>query len=122
MNTVDWLASLFSSIDAMDAAAFAGHLAPDAEFRFGNLPPVRGREAIAAFVGGFFQSIAGLRHAVERHWQAGDTVVCRGEVSYRRHDGSEVTVPFANIMHLANGLAADYRIYADVSPLYAPAA
>ena len=122
MNPSDWLDSLFSSIDAMDTPAFVGHLAPDATFQFANLPPVQGSGPIAAMVGGFFQSIRGVRHTLAERWICDDTLVCRGSVSYLRHDGGEVNVPFANIMKLRDGLAVEYRIYADVSPLFAPAA
>ena len=121
-NHEHWMASLFASIDRMDAAAFAGHLAPEARFAFGNAPPVTGREAIGQAVAGFFAALGGLRHAIERHWSCGDTLICHGTVTYRRKDGSEVALPFANVMTLAGGLATDYRIYADLTPLFAPAA
>jgi limonene-1,2-epoxide hydrolase len=120
--TTAWLDSLFSAIDAMDTSAFVGHLTPDAEFRFGNLPAVHGAEAIAAMVGGFFQGIRGLRHTLHAHWSSGDAVICHGMVTYTRHDGSELTVPFANIMRRDGERAGDYRIFADVSALFAPAA
>ena len=120
--TATWLDSLFAAIDGKDTARFVAHLAPDATFQFGNLPPVRGSEAIAAMVGGFFQAIGGLRHARLEHWTSGKTVICHGTVTYRRLDGGEVSMPFANIMKRDGERATDYRIYADVSPLFAPAA
>ena len=119
MNADAWLGRLFAAIDGMDEKAFAGCLTPDAEFQFGNLPSVRGTAQIEAMVGGFFRSIAGLGHVLHGHWICGDTLICRGTVTYQRRDGKEVALPFANIMRLEGGRACEYRIYGDVSPLYA---
>lgn len=114
----EWLHDLFSSIDRRDAAAFVEFLAPDAVFRFGSAPPVGGRGAIQDAVAAFFTTIAGCRHELERSWADTDTVVCEGEVTYRRHDGSTITLPFANVFELRDRLIGRYSIYADVGPLY----
>jgi len=42
-----------------------------------------------------------------------------GEVTYTRHDGSRVTLPFANVFRLRDDLISEYLIYADLAPLYA---
>ena len=115
----DWIAALFATIDRQDAEAFAGFLADDARFAFGNLPAVAGRAAIRDFVAGFFSSIRALSHVVPDAWQAGDAVICRGEVTYTRHDGSVLTVPFANVFRMDGDKVRDYRIYTDASALYA---
>jgi ketosteroid isomerase-like protein len=115
----DWIAALFAAIDRQDAEAFAGFVTEDARFVFGNLPAVEGRAAIRDFVAGFFASIRSLSHDVPDAWQAGDTVICRGEVSYTRHDGSVLTVPFANVFRMEGDRVRDYRIYMDASALYA---
>lgn len=120
MSAKPWLDGLFAAIDRQDADAFAGFLAEDAAFRFGNLPVVEGRHAIREFVAGFFQSIRGVSHSVLESWQAGDALVCRGEVTYTRHDGSTLSVPFANIFKLAGERVRDYLIYVDASALYSP--
>lgn len=117
----DWIAELFSAIDRKDADAFAGYVTEDARFAFGNLPAVAGRAAIRDFVAGFFASIRAVSHQVPDAWQAGDTVVCRGEVSYTRHDGSILTVPFANVFRMDGDKVRDYRIYMDASALYTAA-
>jgi limonene-1,2-epoxide hydrolase len=115
----DWLADLFSSIDSQDTARFKGFLADDAEFRFGSAPAVVGREQIGAAVDGFFASIAGCQHDVPSTWSTGDSIVCEGEVTYRRHDGSEITLPFVNVFNMSGRLIARYKIYIDIGPLYA---
>ena len=113
------LQRLFAAIDARDAAAFVGFLAADAQFRFGAAPAVSGREAIAAAVTAFFESIAGLEHRVDMAMRDGDTLVCEGEVTYTRHDGSEVSLPFADVFEMQGEQIAAYKIYMDIGPLYA---
>ncbi len=110
---------LFATIDNKDAASFVQFLTEDAVFRFGSAPQVRGREAIREAVDGFFATIAGCRHAIGNSFGNDSTLVCEGEVTYRRHDGTEITVPFANIFEYDGDLIAYYKIYVDIAPLYA---
>ena len=110
---------LFVSIDSMDTEGFLGFIAPDAEFRFASAPPVHGHAAIREAVDGFFSSIAALGHSLQRMVADGNAVVCEGEVTYTRHDGSMITLPFCNVFEVQDGLISVYRIYIDVAPLYA---
>jgi limonene-1,2-epoxide hydrolase len=110
---------LFVSIDAMDTEGFLGFIAPDAEFRFGSTPPVKGHDGIRAAVKGFFSSFAALSHNLQRVVADDNGVVCEGEVTYTRHDGSNITLPFCNVFEVDDGLISLYRIYIDVAPLYA---
>jgi ketosteroid isomerase-like protein len=110
---------LFAAIDSNDATAFVGFLTDDAVFRFGSAPAVQGRAAIHNAVAGFFSSIAGCAHAVNTSIRDGETLVCEGEVTYRRHNGSEITLPFADVLEYDGDLIANYKIYMDISPLYA---
>ena len=123
MNSVDAAGSdtggLFAAIDAKDAASFVSYLTEDAVFRFGSAPPVQGREQIREAVNAFFASIAGCRHTISNSLRNGPTLVCEGEVAYQRHDGREVTVPFTDIFEYEGDLIAHYKIYIDISPLYA---
>lgn len=119
MNSTDWIPALFSNIDAKDTARFLDFLTDDAEFRFGNAPAVVGKPAIGAAVDGFFASIRGSRHDLVRSWAPQGHCICQGSVSYARLDGSSVTVPFVNVLGMRDSLINDYRIYIDLSPLYA---
>lgn len=119
MYKFEWIAGLFQAIDARDVEAFCGYLSEDAVFRFGNAPAVQGREAIREAVGGFFGAIAGLRHTVAESWMTEEAVICHGSVTYTRHDGSELTVPFADIFKMEGELIHDYLIYIDASALFA---
>lgn len=116
-----WIRDLFASIDRRDAAAFAAFLTEDASFRFGNQEAVHGREAIGQAVAQFFSQIAGLAHDVRKTWDVGDAVIVTGEVTYTRHDSSQVTLPFADVFHMRDSLVREYLIYMDVTPLFADA-
>lgn len=112
-----WWQQLFAVIDASDATGFVDLLTPDAQFRFGNAPTVVGTDAIRAAVSSFFAAISSSSHHLLRTWSSSNGVACEGEVTYTRHDGSKVTVPFANVFELRGPLIAAYRIYIDNSPL-----
>jgi ketosteroid isomerase-like protein len=117
-----WWERLFAAIDARDTAAFLNFLTADAHFRFGNAPTVIGSEPIAAAVEGFFAAIASCRHQLLRTWSGTAAIACEGVVTYTRHDGSAVSVPFANVFELRGAKIAAYRIYIDNSPLFSAVA
>jgi uncharacterized protein (TIGR02246 family) len=118
MNTTHEFSDLFAAIDGKDARRFAERLTRDAVFVYGSQPPVRGRAAIEAAVRDFFSAFSGLEHRVaEVHAASSDLVVVEGEVTYHRQALPSVTVPFANVLRLDDGLIADYRIYIDPTPL-----
>lgn len=113
------LDGLFQSIDAMDADRFVSFLSEDSEFRFGSAPPVHGRAAIGEAVQAFFDTISGLSHSITRVWRDDSSLACEGEVCYRRHDGSEVIIPFVDVFDLQGDLISRYKIFIDIAPLYA---
>jgi ketosteroid isomerase-like protein len=121
MSKPEWFDPLFSAIDARDADAFASRLAPDVVFRFGNAEPVEGSETVRQVVAGFFDSIAGIRHEVADVWNTGDAVISQGRVTYTRHDGSRLSVPFANVFRMSGDRIGEYLIFVDISRLYTPA-
>lgn len=113
------LNALFSAIDSLDTSAFLGFLAEDARFRFGSNPYVSGHDAIRDAIDGFFGTIAGCEHRLLNTLQADDTLVCEGEVTYQRRDGSSLCLPFTNVFETRDDLIHDYKIYIDIAPLYA---
>ncbi len=113
------LAGLFAAIDAKDTERFLGYLTESARFRFGSAPAVEGRAAIKEAVQAFFDSIAGLEHLLIASASGGSTLFVEGDVTYTRHDGSRITLPFADVFELQDGRIADYKIYMDIGPLYA---
>lgn len=118
MDREQWIHDLFRCVDARDSDGWVEFLAPDACFRFGNAPSVEGKSAIREAVSTFFASISGLRHDLAEIWYHPDSVICRGEVTYTRLDGSTLAVPFVNVLKLDGTLIRDYLVYADTSELY----
>jgi limonene-1,2-epoxide hydrolase len=112
------LDDLFKAVDARDTERFLGFLTDRASFRFGSAPPAHGEEAIRAAVDSFFSSIAACRHVLARIVAEGDVIICEGEVTYTRHDASEISLPFANVFELDGELISAYKVYADAGPLY----
>ncbi len=115
----DKAGGMFAAIDRQDTEAFVAYLTEDAVFCFGSAPAVQGRDAIRAAVDGFFGTIAACSHDVHKTLASGSTLVCEGEVTYRRHDGSEITLPFTDVFEYDGELIAHYKIYIDIGPLYA---
>lgn len=114
----DKIDSLFKAIDRKDAAGFASFLTEDSFFTFANAAAVSGRKNIQEAVAAFFSTIKGLRHKISKVWEQGEYIICEGEVTYIRHDLTELTIPFADILKIDRGLICDYRIYMDPCALY----
>ena len=112
-------ADLFSDIDSMEPERFAQHLSQDATMRFGNAPPVRGRDAIRDAWASFCETLDGVHHDIIEQWHAGDATIVEASVSYTRKDQSVVTVPVATIYRARDELIDDYRIFIDLAPLFA---
>jgi ketosteroid isomerase-like protein len=112
-------AKLVADIDSMDARQFASNLADDCVLRYANHPEVHGRDAIVSAIEAFYGTIAGLRHVPLNEWTIGETTVLQFEVTYTRHDGGEVTVPAVSIVRTDGDVIDDYRIYVDLTPVYA---
>ncbi|MDQ3021195.1 MAG: nuclear transport factor 2 family protein [Bacteroidota bacterium] len=110
--------SLFNDIDEMDADKFASYLDDDVSFRFGNAPTVVGKKAVRDAVDGFFKSIKGIAHKKLKMWLHPDSIIYQGIVTYTRHDGSKVTLPYLNLFFLNGEKIKEYLIYMDVNPLF----
>lgn len=115
--------AVFAAIDRMRADEFAAYFAERARFRFGNAPPVIGRDAVEAAVRGFFSTLAGLRHEISGiwtgSWDGGEVTSVEALVTYTRLDGSTtMPIPATSTLRWGDGSIQDYRIYADISPLF----
>ena len=111
---------LFADVDRKDAGLFANYLADDAVFRFASADEVVGKGNIEQTLGAFYDSVKALRH--ERHglWESDDGTVVWADVTYTKHDDSQVTVPVVTIFRRNDaGLIVDYRIFMDAAPLFA---
>ena len=52
-------------------------------------------------------------------WSDVDAVIVELKVHYTRLDGTELTLPCCNVFRLRDGAVADYRVYMDITPVYA---
>lgn len=123
-GTEAWVAQFFATIDAMQPEALAAYFANDAVFRFGNAPPTQGRAAIREALTGFFGGLGGLRHRVtgvwRGQWERGPVLAVEAEVTYTRPDGSQTpALPATSTLRLTGERIQDYRIFMDISPLFA---
>jgi ribosome-associated toxin RatA of RatAB toxin-antitoxin module len=119
MSEAPWTTELFESIDGKNTPRFLSFLTVDAQFRFANNPPAIGAAAIGAAVDGFLASIRASRHEIHNVWATTGHVICQGTVTYTRHDGSSLALPFVNVFAMSGNLIQDYLIYIDATPLYA---
>jgi ketosteroid isomerase-like protein len=112
--------NVFATIDAMDVATIASLFAEDGRVVFGNGQPLVGIEEIRTGTTAFFDTIAGLHHAIVKEWNVGDDTIVEFKVTYNRKDGQQVTIPCVTIFHTDGaGKIDDYRVYFDVAPIYA---
>jgi ketosteroid isomerase-like protein len=112
--------NLFATIDAMDVATIASLFAEDGRVVWGNAQPSVGIDEIRTGTTAFFATIAGLHHEVVKEWNVGDDTIVELKVTYDRKDGQQVTIPCVTIFHTdAAGKIDDYRVYFDVTPIYA---
>lgn len=112
------LDTLFTALDRKDLGTFLSLLAPDCRLRFGNQPVVEGHDEITLVVGKFLAQVVESRHTILDRWDLDDATISRGEVSYQKSDGSELTVPVAHIMKTKEGLISEYSVYSDISGLF----
>ena len=115
----DFTTRMFAAADDLDVDSYAGFLARDVYFRFGNAEPIIGREAVREAVGAFFTTIKGLKHTIDQEWHDGNVIVQQLSVTYTRLDDNKVTLPAVNILRMEGDTVADYRIYVDLAPVYA---
>ncbi len=117
MKSKGWIQALFRSLDARDAEGFLSFLTEDASFTFGNVPTVTGHTAIRGCITAYFSGVHAIAHTLQDGWISGNSVICAGRVTYTRHNGSKLTVPFCNVLTIRDDAVAQYRFYADISPL-----
>ena len=117
-ETPAFLADLFATIDQMDAHGYADFFTSDATWRFNNLPPSNGHEAIAATAQTVFDVINAIKHDVVQVWQTPDGFIVRGDVTYHRKDGKIIVLPFASFYTIKNDKITYYQSYMDGAPLF----
>ena len=116
----DEIRPVFSILDRKDATAYGDLLTENSVFRFGNMDPVRGKQAIYEAQCGFFGSIKAMRHELLRTWKDASSVAVEGKVTYTREDDSSVTLPFVDVFEFEGEKISATVIYMDINPLFNP--
>lgn len=96
---------------------FLQFLTEDVVFRFGNSPAVTGKHNVGQAVSALLDSIAKVEHDVRETWSSAGAVFCHGTVTYTRHAGSRISLPFANLFKTHGPAIREYLIFADISEL-----
>lgn len=113
-------AEVFAVVDSMDVQSLSELFADNGSLVFANRPALVGPAEIREGVGCFYDTIAGLKHTIVAEWTFGADTVLELTVTYRRHDGGEVTIPVATLWHADHtGKLDRYRVYFDLAPVYA---
>lgn len=115
-----WYEAYLRSIDEGDLEAYGQFLAPDCEFQFGNQPPVVGRDAILAGLKEFWKGYNGEEHVLLNILGDDSCFALEALNVFHRHDGQDVTIPAVAITRRNEaGLVESFRVFLDITPLYA---
>ena len=124
-----WTRSAYGCVDRLDARGFSAHFAADIAMRFGNAPPVHGRDSAYAAFHQFFARITSLTHLMTREWRVdgtpeGTALLLESEVTYITDSGGTCTVPATSSWRLrveADGVERAHwlQICVDLAPLFA---
>lgn len=117
----DWLEDFYADVDAKNLQGFLDRQTDDVVVTFGNNPAAVGKEQVGQAIGGFFGTIAAMKHRFVNRITEGDTTVLEADIAYTRLDGSVVNVPSATVLHRRDGLVDQLRIYIDLAPVFSPA-
>jgi ketosteroid isomerase-like protein len=113
--------AIFAAFDAKDIAALAALMTDDVRLQLGNADIVKGKAEFVEALQVFFGSAAAFWHSVIHVWSDVDAVIAELKVHYTRLDGTELTLPCCNVFRLRDGAVTDYRVYMDITPVYAEA-
>jgi hypothetical protein len=116
-ETVAWLERYYGLLDGGQIGeAIKGYLADGCTFRFNDRPP-------ATFIDEarrMSKLITGTRHELLTVLEDDEgTLACELEVTYIKHDGSEITLPGSLFATVKDGRFVEQRAYIDHGPLVA---
>lgn len=116
----DSVVRLFGRGEAFDSDGFVSFFTDKPMYQFGNLKPCYTREEIRASVAAFFSAVDALYHDVRNIWEVGDTAFVEMDVTYWRKDGTNLTLPCADIVRFDGTKVAELRIFMDANPIFVP--
>ena len=107
------------ALDSGEVDRYVSHFTEDARFRFGNSPPVYGRDEVGAAARSALDLVTAIRHSIVGVWRQGDVVIAEFSIDFTRPDGDVVTLPCASIMRFDGAQVRDYRVSMDLGPVVA---
>jgi ketosteroid isomerase-like protein len=115
-----WVQSFVDAVDTLDVDKVLCFFGDSSTWTYGNNPPMTSLAEMRATMGGFHESIAGISHVLGTCFAPREgVIVAEFEVTYTRLDTSSVTIPASGFYELKDGLIHVYRVYVDVSPVFA---
>jgi ketosteroid isomerase-like protein len=114
--------ALFAATDRGDLAGVTSYLHDDVVVVLGNREPIQGAEAYAELYGQVAGMLACLRHEILDIWSAAEDPsvwIVRMTVHYTRTEGPTVSLPCCNVLRFTEGRVSDYRVFMDMTPVFA---
>lgn len=108
-----WLRDHYAAVDANDFEAVGANFDDEIEVRFGNRPPARGREQVAATLADVHAPFRSSEHRFLEVWEQGHRTLIAFDVTYFMNDGSEETIETFTILDRQDGLIRRMRVYID---------
>jgi hypothetical protein len=96
---------------------FVQFMTDDVRFRAGNSILLHGKQAAHQDITTLLARIRHMRHALSAVLVHDNIVAVHGTVTYTRHDGSTLTVPFADMWTMQDDKIQEYLIFIDNTKL-----
>lgn len=114
-----WYEELFGHIDNRRMDEFLSFLTDDIKLTVANHPTAAGKEWVRVAVGALWQSVNGVKHEFHHVFQDQGHMIFQATVAYTRLDNKVVSVPCVTIIRLEGDLVSEWRIYVDLTPVFA---
>src|SRR4051812_17896338 len=92
-STIDLSREVTAALDAADVAKLSALVTDDVRLQFGSQEPTLGKGAFIEAFEASLASVEGFQHEIKATWESGDDAVIEMVVHYRRHDGSQISLP-----------------------------
>jgi ketosteroid isomerase-like protein len=118
----DAIRALFAAIDEGDLDRVTSYLHDDVVVVLSNREPIHGATTFAELHGQVAGTLTSLRHEIHDIWSAAEDPavwIVRMTVHYRRPDGATASLPCCNILRFRAGRISDYRVFMDMTPVFA---
>lgn len=114
-----WIFEFFKIADSMDMERFLALHTDDVEVTVSNYPTQRGKQALAAGIGGIWQNLKAMSHSISGAWSLHDDTMGIAETTcmYTRKNDTIYTIRPCTTLRRRDGKISELRIHADMSQL-----